>query len=175
MDAIAKGNRIIIKVNDKTTTDYTDEKRRFIVGRIALQAMEKPTIVEFRKMEIQNNQSWVFAARFFESGSAIGRRRGRETGFAQVEREKIDYIAFILDDQNCVPGRGFHGSSPLSPKLFRFASEVFATDFSNQAAGPQIPEGDIIFTKIFAGDTRYVDRMLQLLVFGRSFSKIENR
>ena len=57
MDAIAKGNRIIIKVNDKTTTDYTDEKRRFIVGRIALQAMEKPTIVEFRKMEIQNNQS----------------------------------------------------------------------------------------------------------------------
>jgi hypothetical protein len=53
MDVIAKGNRIIIKVNDKTTTDYTDEKRRFMVGCIALQAMEKPTIVEFRKIEIQ--------------------------------------------------------------------------------------------------------------------------
>jgi hypothetical protein len=53
MEAIARGNRIIIKVNDKITTDYTDERRRFMVGRIALQAMDKPTIVEFRKIEIQ--------------------------------------------------------------------------------------------------------------------------
>jgi hypothetical protein len=93
----------------------------------------------------------------------------------QIERKKIDHITFVLDDQDRVSGHSFHGSSLLSPKLFRFASEVFATDFSNPAAGPQIPEGDIIFTKLFAGDSRYIDRMLQLLVFGRSFSKIENR
>jgi serine/threonine protein kinase len=54
METIAKANRIVIKVNDKTTTDYTDEKRRFMVGRIALQAMDTPTVVEFRKIEIRD-------------------------------------------------------------------------------------------------------------------------
>jgi hypothetical protein len=30
--------------------------------------------------------------------SAIGRGRGRETGLAQIECEKIDHITFVLDD-----------------------------------------------------------------------------
>jgi hypothetical protein len=28
--------------------------------------------------------------------------------FAQIKREKIDYVAFILDNPDCVPGRRFH-------------------------------------------------------------------
>jgi len=39
---------------------------------------------------------------------------------------------------------------------------------------PSIPEGDLSqFSQDLIGDTRYVDRMLQLLVFGHSF--LENR
>ena len=93
--------------------------------RVAFQNFANFQPRHLRQHEIKNNQSWLFPARFFQSGSAIARRRGGETGFAQIEREKIDYIAFILDNQHCVSGCGFHGSSLLSPKLFQFASEAF--------------------------------------------------
>ena len=43
---------------------------------------------------------------------------------AQVESEKMDDVAFILDDQNCVAACRFH-SPILSPRLFQFVSEVF--------------------------------------------------
>jgi hypothetical protein len=43
---------------------------------------------------------------------------------AQIESEKIDDVAFVLDDQNCVAACRFH-SPILSPKLFQFVSEVF--------------------------------------------------
>ncbi len=43
---------------------------------------------------------------------------------AQVESEKIDDVAFVLDDQNCVAACTFH-SPILSPKLFQFGGEVF--------------------------------------------------
>jgi hypothetical protein len=47
--------------------------------------------------------------------------------FAQIRREKIDYVAFILDIIRTVfPDAGSIGSLPLSPKLFPFASELFA-------------------------------------------------
>src|SRR5207249_9653068 len=35
-EVIAEGNHIIIKVNGKTTADYTDEKRLFTSGHLAL-------------------------------------------------------------------------------------------------------------------------------------------
>jgi hypothetical protein len=43
---------------------------------------------------------------------------------AQIESEKMDDVAFILDDQNCVAACRFD-SPILSPKLFQFLSEVF--------------------------------------------------
>ena len=43
---------------------------------------------------------------------------------AQIESEKMDDVAFILDDQNCVAACRFH-SPILSPRLFQFVSEVF--------------------------------------------------
>jgi hypothetical protein len=57
MEAIAKGNRIIIKVNGKTTTDYTDERRRFMVGRIALQPWISQRLLNFGKWRSKNYQS----------------------------------------------------------------------------------------------------------------------
>jgi len=53
MDVIAEGNHIVIQVNGKTTADYTDEKRRYTSGRIALQQARPQTVVEFRKVEIK--------------------------------------------------------------------------------------------------------------------------
>ena len=43
---------------------------------------------------------------------------------AQVESEKIDDVAFVLDEQNCVAACRFH-SPILSPRLFQLVSEAF--------------------------------------------------
>jgi serine/threonine protein kinase len=53
LEVIAEGNHIVVKVNDKTTADYTDEKRRFTSGHIALQQHNPQTVCEFRKIEIK--------------------------------------------------------------------------------------------------------------------------
>jgi hypothetical protein len=59
LEVIAEGNHIVIKVNDKTTVDFLDEKRLYTRGHIALQllsltgALPQPTVVQFRKIEIQ--------------------------------------------------------------------------------------------------------------------------
>jgi hypothetical protein len=53
LEVIAKGNHIVITVNGKTTTDYTDQKRRYSSGHIALQKAMRSTVVEFRKIEIK--------------------------------------------------------------------------------------------------------------------------
>ena len=52
-ELIAQGNRIIVKVNGRTTADYVDEARRFDSGHIALQQHDPQTVVEFRKIEIR--------------------------------------------------------------------------------------------------------------------------
>ena len=53
LEVIARGNHVVIKVNDLTTADYTDVKRLFSSGHIALQQYPAQTIVEFRKIEIK--------------------------------------------------------------------------------------------------------------------------
>jgi hypothetical protein len=53
MEVIAEGNHLVIKVNGRTTADYTDKKRRFTSGHIALQQIIPQTVVEFRKIEIK--------------------------------------------------------------------------------------------------------------------------
>jgi hypothetical protein len=50
---IAQGNHLVVKVNGRTTADYTDDKQRFMRGRIALQTMDRTTVAEFRKVEIK--------------------------------------------------------------------------------------------------------------------------
>jgi FKBP-type peptidyl-prolyl cis-trans isomerase FkpA len=52
MDVIAQGNSLVIKVNDRVTAKYVDEKREFSSGHIALQQHNPQTVVEFRKIEI---------------------------------------------------------------------------------------------------------------------------
>jgi hypothetical protein len=54
MEIIAVGNELTIKVNDKTTAHYVDEKRTSMQGHFALQVWTpETTVVEFRKIEIK--------------------------------------------------------------------------------------------------------------------------
>ncbi len=53
LEVIARGNHVVVKVNDTTTADYTDTSRLFFSGHIALQQYSAQTIVEFRKIEIK--------------------------------------------------------------------------------------------------------------------------
>jgi Domain of Unknown Function (DUF1080) len=52
-EVIARGNHIIIKVNDKTTVDFVDKKNTYEKGRFALQQHDPGTVVEFRKIEVK--------------------------------------------------------------------------------------------------------------------------
>jgi WD40 repeat protein len=56
LEVVAAGNHIILEVNGRTTADYTDAKRRFSSGHIALQLYARQrTVVEFRKIEIKES------------------------------------------------------------------------------------------------------------------------
>jgi serine/threonine protein kinase/formylglycine-generating enzyme required for sulfatase activity len=52
-EIIAQGERIILKVNGVTTTDFRDPERKFIKGHIALQVIKDTGSVQFRKIEIK--------------------------------------------------------------------------------------------------------------------------
>ncbi len=52
-EVIAQRNRIVIKVNGKTTVDFVDRQFRFRRGHLALQAWALGTVVHFRKVEIR--------------------------------------------------------------------------------------------------------------------------
>jgi hypothetical protein len=47
---IVRGNRIIIKVNDKVVTDHVDEKQRYTKGYLALQQHNPGSIVHYRNL-----------------------------------------------------------------------------------------------------------------------------
>ena len=53
LEMIAQDNRIIVKVNGVTTADFTDPRRRYESGHIVLHQLDRQTVVEFRKIEIQ--------------------------------------------------------------------------------------------------------------------------
>jgi hypothetical protein len=53
LEVIAQGNHIVISINGRTTAEYTDEKRAYISGHIALQQLDPATVAEFRKIEIK--------------------------------------------------------------------------------------------------------------------------
>lgn len=50
---IAKGNHIIIKVNDKVVVDFVDEKNSFMKGYLALQQHDPGSQVWYRKLEMR--------------------------------------------------------------------------------------------------------------------------
>ena len=52
LEVIAKDNWIEVKVNGQTTARYTDPKRSYPMGHLALQQYTDNTVVEFRKIEI---------------------------------------------------------------------------------------------------------------------------
>lgn len=60
LEIIAQGNHIIIKVNGAVTADYTDAKRTYTKGHLALQQMSRskpgpqPTIVQFKSIEVKS-------------------------------------------------------------------------------------------------------------------------
>lgn len=47
---IAKGNHIIIKVNDKTVVDFVDEKHTYKKGYLALQQHDPGSVVQYRNL-----------------------------------------------------------------------------------------------------------------------------
>ena len=52
-EVIADGNHIIIKVNDKTTVDFVDEKNTFTKGHFAIQHHDPGCVVKVRKAEVR--------------------------------------------------------------------------------------------------------------------------
>jgi hypothetical protein len=49
-DIIARGNHIIIKVNDKVVTDFVDQKNTYTKGYLALQQHNPGSIVQYRNL-----------------------------------------------------------------------------------------------------------------------------
>jgi len=80
LDVIANGNQIVIKVNGETTADYTDKKRLFSSGCVALQQLDAKTVAEFRKTEINELQP--------DAGAAAADGTKTNLGFAVLIPEK---------------------------------------------------------------------------------------
>jgi hypothetical protein len=52
-EVLADGNHIVIKVNGKTTVDWTDPDNTYKKGHFALQGHDPGTVVKFRKVEVK--------------------------------------------------------------------------------------------------------------------------
>ncbi len=54
MEVLAEGDRVTVKVGDRTTAIHTDDQKRYRrSGHIALQLLGRDTVAEFRKVEIK--------------------------------------------------------------------------------------------------------------------------
>jgi hypothetical protein len=52
-EVLADGGRIVIKVNGKTTVDFSDAKNTYPKGHFALQGHDPGTVVKFKKIEVK--------------------------------------------------------------------------------------------------------------------------
>ena len=52
-EVIVQGHHIIIKINGVKTVDFVDADKTWPPGHIALQVFDKPTVAEFRRIEIK--------------------------------------------------------------------------------------------------------------------------
>ena len=50
---IVKGNRIVIKVNDKVVVDHVDQENRFQKGYLALQQHDPGSVVHYRNLQMR--------------------------------------------------------------------------------------------------------------------------
>jgi serine/threonine protein kinase len=53
LEVIARGNRIVTKVDGRTVLDWVDGQKRHTKGHFALQVFHANTVVEFRKVEVK--------------------------------------------------------------------------------------------------------------------------
>ena len=54
----------------------------------------------FGSMQIENDKRRRFFPRFAEANGSIRRRAQGKAGFAQMKRQQIDHVLFVLDDEN---------------------------------------------------------------------------
>lgn len=114
LDIVANGNRIVVKVNDKTTAEYVDKSHLFTSGHIVLQSfgfdgkMDRETVVEFRKIEIKeftdpiigrlHNARAVYEAareqyreganKYFDKREEAARKQGKKNLVDQIKAER---------------------------------------------------------------------------------------
>src|SRR6185295_9519306 len=50
---VAIGNRIVIKINERITVDYTDYKRTYSSGYLALQHWTPPVVTRYRNVMVK--------------------------------------------------------------------------------------------------------------------------
>lgn len=53
LEVIARGNHLVLMVGGKTTVDFTDPKKEFTIGHLALQHLESEGTIHFRRIEIK--------------------------------------------------------------------------------------------------------------------------
>jgi TPR repeat protein/serine/threonine protein kinase len=54
LEVIARGSRVVVQIDGKTTADWTDPARQYRSGHIALQQINPGTVVAFRRVEIKD-------------------------------------------------------------------------------------------------------------------------
>ena len=55
-EVIARGNKFTLKVNGKTTTEFTDPRSEFPQGHVVLQIVGSSSLAEYRKIEIRDGK-----------------------------------------------------------------------------------------------------------------------
>jgi hypothetical protein len=73
--------------------------------RVAFQNSADLEPGQFRQHQIKNDEIGTVIARLLQTGRAIGSRRNLEASLAQIQREKVGYVALIFDDED-FPVRG---------------------------------------------------------------------
>ncbi|HEX4071223.1 MAG TPA: SUMF1/EgtB/PvdO family nonheme iron enzyme, partial [Planctomycetaceae bacterium] len=135
-ELIAEGNRIIVKVNDRTTADYVDAARSFDSGRIALQQHDAQTVVEFRKIEIRELSPAAPAERQKQADAAALIAPFDESAAQKAQQEWSDRLKTPVQLANSIkmrlqlipPGRFQMGSSGKgSPESLRPVHSVQIT------------------------------------------------
>src|SRR5262249_5142322 len=53
LEVVADGYHFVIKTNGKKTVDFIEPDRKYHSGHLAVQVLDPPTVIEFRKIEIK--------------------------------------------------------------------------------------------------------------------------
>ena len=91
LEAIADDNILSILLDGKLTAYHVDPKRRYVSGHIALQQHDPQTVIEFRKIEIQELK---------RPGRKDSREIRRFTGY----HTRVSTVAFSPDERTILSG-----------------------------------------------------------------------